>query len=212
MDVDFDRASITRKTGCERFRDGSEELGFDLLSFWQWSASDILSNATRGIVAEYLVARALDADPEGVRDEWAAYDLKTKDGTKVEVKSAAYIQSWHQDKLSRISFIVPKTRAWDSSTNRLAAELVRQADVYVFALLAHQERKTVQPLDVSQWVFYVLPTLELDRRTRSQHSITMPTLCNMCRSVGYHDLRAAVAEAAKSQMELSANPAVSAGD
>jgi hypothetical protein len=66
-------------------------LDFDLLSFWQWSASDLLSNATRGTVAEYLVARALDADPEGIRDEWAAYDLKTKDGVKVEVKSAAYL-------------------------------------------------------------------------------------------------------------------------
>jgi hypothetical protein len=205
MNVDLDRTSITRKSGHERFMDGSKELDFDLLSFWQWSTSDLLSNATRGIVAEYLVARALDAGPEGVRDEWAAYDLRTKDGVKIEVKSAAYLQSWYQDKLSRVSFVVPKTRAWDPSTNRLAEKPARQADVYVFALLVHQDKQTVQPLDVSQWVFYVLPTSELDKRTRSQHSITMPTLCKLCeRSVGYHDLRSAVAEAAKK--ESSANP------
>lgn len=116
MNTGLDRTIATRKSGCERFIDGSQELDFDLLSFWQWSASDLLSNATRGILAEYLVARALDADPEGVRDEWAAYDLKTKDGVKIEVKSAAYLQSWHQEKLSRVSFVVPKTRAWDAAT------------------------------------------------------------------------------------------------
>lgn len=213
MKVDLDRPWISRKSGQERFIDGSKELDFDLLSFWQWSASDLLSNATRGIVAEYLVARALDADPEGVRDEWAAYDLRTKDGVKIEVKSAAYLQSWHQDegKLSRVSFVVPKTRAWDPLTNSLDEQPARQADVYVFALLAHQDKRTIQPLDVSQWIFYVLPTSLLDRRARSQHSITMPSLCKLCeRAVGYHDLKVAVAEAAERQKESSANPAVPA--
>ncbi len=205
----FDRKLAARKSGRERFKDGSRELGFDLLSFWQWSASDLLSNATRGIVAEYLVARALDADPAGVRDEWAAYDLRTREGVKVEVKSAAYLQSWYHEKLSQISFVVSKTRAWDPSTNRMAEKAARQADVYVFALLAHQDKQTVDPLDVSHWLFFVLPTSELDRRTRSQHSITLPTLRKLCDgSVAYHDLKAAVAEAAKRKRESSANSVV----
>lgn len=202
----FNRITPTRKSGSERFRDGADELDFDLLSFWQWSASDLLSNATRGIVAEYLVARALDADPDGVRDEWAAYDLRTKEGVKVEVKSAAYLQSWYHDKLSRISFVVPKTRAWDPSTNRMDERAARQADVYVFALLANQDKQTVDPLDVSQWLFYVLPTSELDGRSRSQHSITLPTLCKLCdRSVAYQDLKGAVREAAERQKGASAD-------
>jgi hypothetical protein len=205
MNVDLCRKLVSRKSGREKFRDGSKELDFDLLTFWQWSASDLLSNATRGVVAEYLVARALDADPNGIRDEWAAYDLTTKDGTKIEVKSAAYLQSWHQGKLSRISFVVPKTRAWDPLTNVLADQPARQADVYVFALLFHQDKQTVQPLDVSQWVFYVLPTSVLDGRTRSQHSITMASLCKLCEQpVGYQDLRGAVEEAAKRQKESAA--------
>jgi hypothetical protein len=213
MHVDLGRTSISRKSGRERFRDGSKDLDFDLLSFWQWSASDLLSNATRGIVAEYLVARALDADPNGVRDEWAAYDLTTKDGTKIEVKSSAYLQSWYQGKLSRISFVVPKTRAWDPLTNLLAEQPARKADVYIFALLAHQDKQTVQPLDVSQWIFYVLPTSVLDGRARSQHSITLATLCKLCeQSVGYQDLRGAVEEAAKRQKESAAGPAVAAED
>src|SRR5690349_5445525 len=119
--------NIIRRTGAEKFRAGTSDLGFDLLSFWQWSCSDLLSNTTRGVVAEFLVARALDVAADGVRHEWAAYDLETKEGVTVEVKSAAYLQRWRQDQLSRISFVVPKTRAWDPHTNRLSDEVARQA-------------------------------------------------------------------------------------
>ena len=211
MKSDLAQILATRKSGRERFRDGANELDFDLLSFWQWSTSNLLSNATRGIIAEYIVARALDADFEGVRDEWAAYDLSTKDGIKVEVKSSAFLQSWYQDRLSRVSFVVPRTRAWDPSTNAMNELAVRQADVYVFALLAHQDKQTVEPLDVSQWTFYVLPTSVLDGRTRSQHSITLSTLCKLCNhAVGYHELRAAVRDAANVQRE-AVNPAAATG-
>ena len=44
---------VTRKTGSEAFQLGSTALGFDLLSFWQWSASDLVSNALRGRLAEF---------------------------------------------------------------------------------------------------------------------------------------------------------------
>lgn len=33
-----------RKTGSERFHDAGNALTFDLLSFWQWSGSDLVSN------------------------------------------------------------------------------------------------------------------------------------------------------------------------
>lgn len=210
MMPNLDRVPAARRSGAEPFTDGAAEMPFDLLSFWRWSASDLLSNATRGILAEYLVARALGVGAESVRDEWAPYDLTTPDGVKVEVKSAAFLQSWHQERPSRISFVVPKTRAWDASTNRLAEEVARQAEVYVFALLTHQDKITINPMDISQWCFYVLPTIELDRRTRSQHSITLLTLGKLCEgAIGYHELSAAVAGAAKRQRE-SFNPAASA--
>lgn len=189
---------VTRRCGAEKFRTGAHELDFDLMSFWQWSCSDLLSNATRGIVAEFLVARALGIAADGVRHEWAAYDLETPEGVTVEVKSSAYLQRWHQDQPSRISFVVPKTRAWDPRTNRLSDESARQAQVYVFALLAHQDKATVDPLDLDQWIFYVLPTAVLNGRTRSQHSITLRTLHEISGGpVAYHNLRAAVVQTAE---------------
>jgi hypothetical protein len=106
----------------------------------------------------------------GIRNEWDAFDLKTSSGIRIEVKSAAYIQSWHQKKLSAVSFITRRTRAWDPDTDVQSLEAKRQADVYVFALLAHSDKAT------NQWHFYVLASAVLDARARSQHSITLKSL------------------------------------
>jgi len=190
--------NVKRCVGNEPFHDSGSPLGFGLLSFWQWASSDLVSNATRGILAEYLVAQALGI-ADGTREEWAAYDLETSDGTRIEVKSAAYIQSWLQRRLSQISFRVSKTLAWDRYSNRYGSEPKRHAGVYVFALLAHKEQQTVNPLDVSQWEFFVLPTVVLDARERSQHSITLPSLRRLAEPVSFHELPRAVAEAGKAQ-------------
>lgn len=80
----------------------------------------------------------------------------------------------------------------------------RQADVYVFAVLAHKKQATLDPLDVSQWKFYVVPTVELDNRTRSQHSITLNSLRALSgKPVTYNDLPHAVQDAADTQKQLS---------
>lgn len=173
------RLEPDRKSGAEPFHRWGSNLSFDLLDFWRWSVSDLVSNATRGRLAEYVVARALGISTRGVRDEWAAFDLETPEGIKVEVKSAAYVQSWHQTSLSKISFSVKKSRAWNPDTNRLSTVPERQADVYVFALLAHLEKGTIDPLDLDQWEFFVLPTEVLNERKRSQHSITLRSLERM---------------------------------
>lgn len=190
---------VMRCAGNEPFHDSGSPLGFDLLSHWQWASSDLVSNATRGILAEYLVAQALGVAADGVREEWAAYDLETPDGTRIEVKSAAYIQNWQQPRLSQISLRVSKTIRWDRYSNRYGSESKRHADVYVFALLAHKEQQTLNPIDVSQCEFFVLPTVVLDTRERSQHSITLPSLRRLAEPVSFRELPRAVAEAGKVQ-------------
>jgi len=164
------------KHGDEPLHATGKSIGVSLLDFWRWSASDLVSNATRGILAEFIVASALGTELKSVREEWGAFDLITPEGITVEVKSAAYIQSWDQKRYSTISFRVPKTHAWNPETNIQEKEPRRQAQVYVFALLAHKHKPTVDPLNVDQWRFYVLPTAALDARKRSQHSITLRSL------------------------------------
>jgi hypothetical protein len=135
-----------------------------------------------------------------MRKEWEAFDLETADGIKIEVKSAAYVQAWKQERRSRIHFGVAKRRAWSAVTNRLSEMASRHADVYVFAHLSHEDRATIDPLDLSQWKFYVLPTKTLESRERSQHSITLPSLRALAGSpVTYGALKDAVLAAATDQ-------------
>ena len=198
----LDRIETSRRPGTEQFLDGRNPVGFDVLSFWQWAYSDLVSNATRGVVAEYLVARALGA-ANGVREEWAAYDVLDPRGITVQVKSAAYVQSWRQDRLSSIIFGCGKTQAWDAATNELGIDRRRHAHVYVFALLAEKDQSKLNPLDVAQWQFYVVPTAVLDARRRSQHSITLPSLRELHTGpVTYWELGAAVGAAMEHHLSV----------
>lgn len=177
------------KTGQERLTFNAENLGFSLLDFWSWSVSDLLSNATRGRFAEFIVATATNIDIKQLRDEWGAFDLETSDGIKIEVKSAAYLQSWEQNRLSKISFSTKLAKPWDWEIDKRSSIAQRSADVYVFCLLYHDNKQTVDPLNLNHWEFYALATEELNNYTRSQHSITLKSLQGLTDAVGYdkHD-------------------------
>lgn len=79
------RVQATIKSGQEHLTHNDKQLSVTLLDFWRWSVSDILSNATRGRFAEFIVATATNIDVTLLRDEWSAYDLETSDGIKIEV-------------------------------------------------------------------------------------------------------------------------------
>jgi hypothetical protein len=206
MSGDFPCLVTQRKSGSEQFRYEGKDAGFDLLDFWQWSVSDLVSNATRGILAEYIVAKALGV-AKGIRNEWDAFDLRTASGIKVEVKSAAYVQSWYQKKLSLITFVVPPTRAFDPIKGIVDREPKRQADVYVFALLKHQEKPSIDPMNLDQWEFYALPVSVLNERKRSQYSITLKSLKAYCPApVQFADLAGTILRVGGSLKEADKTP------
>jgi hypothetical protein len=170
----FKRLEPKRKTGAEAFTDEGAALGFSVLDFWQWSSSNLVGNTLRGLVAEFLVARAVGVGGD-IRNQWDPYDVTTSSSLRIEVKSAAYLQSWAQRVESSISFDVRETLAWDADANAFAPESDRrrQADLYVFAVLAHREKATLNPLDVSQWEFYLLETAILNKHVKKQRRISL---------------------------------------
>lgn len=186
------RIIATSLTGAEPIHDGGRAIGPTVLDFWRWSVSDLLSNVTRSRLAEFLIANALGIDTAPPRDEWAAWDLTSPEGIKIEVKCSAYLQSWYQARHSSPSFSIKPSRAWDPNTNSYSATSQRQAHLYVFALLDHLDKATVDPLDVRQWVFFVVPTSSIDGYQRSQSSITLKSLTKISRPVRYQELRAQI--------------------
>jgi hypothetical protein len=176
---------VTLKTGNEPI----STAGKTLLDFWKWNGSDLASNTTRGRLAEFIVASVMNIDLSVPREEWSAWDLTSPEGIRIEVKSAAYLQSWTQQELSRIVFSIRPARTWNSSFGKFTEELQRTADVYVFCLLRHHDKDTLNPLDLDQWEFYVLPTRELNSYTRSGSSITLKSLQKLCETILYSRLK-----------------------
>ncbi|MEQ1733687.1 MAG: hypothetical protein ABL940_08440 [Bacteroidia bacterium] len=182
----------TLKTGEEVLTYVDKKVAYNLLDFWKWSVSDLLSNATRGRFAEFIVGTAIGLDIKTLREEWDAYDLLINYGAKIEIKSAAYIQSWEQKEYSKISFSI-KLASHNLSTNNAIPK--RHADLYVFCLLKHKDQATIDPLKLEQWEFYILPTYELDNYKRSQSSITLNSLQKLTSAVTYNELSASINEA-----------------
>jgi len=178
------------KTGDEQLL-GTEKT---LMDFWRWIGSDLASNATRGLLAEFIVASALNIDLSIPRDEWGAWDLTSNEGMQIEVKSAAYLQTWEQRHYSRITFSIRPARPWDNASGKREEEPQRSADIYVFCLLKHQDKETLNPLDTEQWEFYVISTNELNSYTRNKTFISLASLQKLAQGIPYQELHKAVSE------------------
>lgn len=171
----LDVIKIDRKNGNEKFLNTKP---LSLRDYWSWAHSDVIGNAERGKLAEYLVAIAFDLH-EGIRTEWDSYDLLTKDGIKIEVKSSGYIQTWTQKKLSDIRFGIQPTQAWNPETGEYINFKERQSDVYIFCVHKHQDQATINPLDISQWDFYSISTEILNDKVLKQKTITLSSLIRL---------------------------------
>ena len=147
----------------------------DPADFWHWAYSDFLSNALRGVLAEYIVAQALGCTSRP-RTEWDAYDLRTGTGLKIEIKSAAYLQTWPQSRPSSIRFDIGLKRGWEAATDTVAGEAGRAADVYVFCVFTERDRAEADPLELSQWMFLVCRTSLLNEHFPAQKTVALSAL------------------------------------
>jgi hypothetical protein len=92
-----------------------------------------LSN--RGVLCEFIVAQALGLASNG-HDPWGTHDLVSATGTRIEVKSTAYLQSWDQTELSRPS--------WQNLTSRRVEPAVDGANALSLSPVATQRHRLPQ--------------------------------------------------------------------
>ncbi|MBD2423397.1 MAG: hypothetical protein VKM34_08660 [Cyanobacteriota bacterium] len=122
----------------------------DLDAFLRWQCGPLVAIANRTALAEWLVHRALGLDPGEHRREGA--DLELPGGPiTLAVRSAAYLQSAQQTAPTAISFPMEQ----------------RTATAYVFCLLAEQDPARVNPQDLAQWRFWLVPTRSLHAERQS---------------------------------------------
>ncbi len=168
--------------------------------FWAWAYSDILSNRNRSIFAEFLAGLALGIT-DNSRIEWDAIDLRYKT-FKIEVKSAAYLQSWEQKKVSNIRFDISKKKAWDAFTNEYSKDFTRFSDCFVFCLYTERDKNSANVLDTGKWDFYVVLTNDLESKFKDQKSIALSRIQKICEPVKFSNLKNRIDEVlAKSSTE-----------
>lgn len=177
--LEYPKIKATRCTGSEPIKAPNGKTIGMLSDYWSWAHSDLIANAERGVFAEYLVACALGIQKDDVRKEWDKYDLHYKNESVefgIEVKSSGYVQTWEQSKPSSLMFGIRPTLGWDSESNKSGNIPRRQADIYVFCVHKEQDQSKVNPLDIAQWDFYLLPTQILNGKLPEQKTISLSTL------------------------------------
>jgi len=137
--------------------------------FWSWAFSDLKENTTRGVLAEFLVAKALDLPMES-KAAWEPYDLDSVNGSRIEVKASGYLQAWATRKLSNINFSGLKAKSYDPKTGKYSSNKSYHADIYLFCKQSARGHDSYNILDLDQWEFYVTPREYLEQRNTNSIS------------------------------------------
>lgn len=176
----YKKLPVRKLTGSEVFTN-TEPKSFNILEFWQYGFSSLNSNVLRGALAEFLVENALKQNKDiDVRSPWGDYDVLYQD-KKIEVKCCSYIQDWDQNQFTIIKWSGLKaTELYYSDAVKKLSELNKtpeyKSDIYVLALLKHQEHATLDILDMDQWCFYVLTKDRLREISKDRGSVSLVLL------------------------------------
>jgi hypothetical protein len=186
------RAVVTPLKGTERVGPGSA------LEFWQWAMGDLQMNTARGLLVEWLVAKAL-GDPSPFRVEWGPYDVRAANGTKVEIKATGLLQGWAMKRHSTPEWTfsaVAANKVWSPEVgDDVQVDPQTRVHVWIFALHTATEQEHYAPLDVEPWEFRVMAHRRL--LATGQKSARLSTLDKKwgLKAVGYEQLADAVSEA-----------------
>ena len=184
-------------SGDEPFRGLGAAADMSLSDYWQWSASCLMDNTARGLLAEFLVGTALEGY---VRDqprvEWEPYDFVASIGGQeitIEVKSSSKVQTWKQKRHSALQFGIAPSVKWDPETGKYSNEASR-ADIYVFCVLSQTKvGDHAAALDMDNWKFRVARSSELP----DQRTVAWARLADAAGApCGFIDLRGRIEDAA----------------
>jgi len=144
---------------------GDDRGAATVKDFWSWAYSRLRADVTRGVLAEFIVARLIGSDLGVPASPDREFDLKTASGRTVEVKSSAYWQDWETRRPNAPSFSGLMGKEFTMGAG-FAEKAAYAADLFVFCVLgknaAEPPRALVNPLDLEQWQFHVLTRADLE--------------------------------------------------
>lgn len=132
--------------------------GFTLGDFWSWAFSDLLDHDVRAAFAQFVVCLGLDRTALP-RVSWTGGDLPYR-GRSLRVVHLGHVAAWDVD--------APAT-VWQGAEGERDPHWSRQRDAVVELggegaadcwIVSHDPRRdprALDPLDVAEWEFFVLP-------------------------------------------------------
>ena len=158
--------------GNEAFKQNGFELGFNVMDYWRFQFSNLIDNL--GYVAEFLIAQALCKDEPDNCNGWTVYDVGYR-GKRIEVKTTSYWQSWKASHIisEQRNFSIRKTYL-DYQNNK--SDKARQNDIYIFCLDTGRDEKSSNPMNLENWVFYVVPTKVINEIFGDQKVLSLKKL------------------------------------
>ena len=158
--------------GNEVFKQNGIELGFSVMDYWRFQFSNLVDNL--GYVAEFLIAQALSKDEPDNCNGWTVYDVGYR-GKRIEVKTTSYWQSWKASHIisEQRNFSIRKTYL-DYQNNK--SDKARQNDIYIFCLDTGRDEKSSNPMNLENWVFYVVPTKVINEIFGDQKVLSLKKL------------------------------------
>lgn len=166
-------------SGKEHFSYKGELLDLSVQELWKWYFSDLIDIKSK--VAEYLVTKALGFEEPYNTGYWSAHSIVYR-GRRLELRSASYMKSIHDEKPS-MEYI------------RHIDIRVKDCDVYIFSLLPGKTKEEADPFNLDNWMFYAIPAWYIWSECGCNSSITMSKVQRLVKRSDYVDLKADIDKA-----------------
>ena len=166
--------------GNELFSVGHHTINLTVNDFWRWSYSDLNDSICRSALAKFIVAASLEVPNLNHKLSGTLkrpYDLISKDGYRIEVKSDAYNESLDEEHPDCISFGIAPVEL-PGRIKETNASSTRNSDIFVFCVY-NAVAKDETPLNLDFWDFYILPTKVLNEKKPIQKTITFQSLMRL---------------------------------
>lgn len=189
-------------SGNERFTLNGVDLGLTVKDYWQFQFSNLIDNL--GFVAEFLVAKALAKDNPDNANGWTLFDAQYR-GKRIEVKSTSYWQSWKKSHAisEQRTFSIKKTHVEYQNSK---SEKERQNDIYIFCLDKGKTEESANPLNLENWIFYIVPTSIINKLFGDQKTLSLKKLTQIEKygiGVSYDKIKGTVDEIIQTQFDVT---------
>lgn len=170
-----------------KFIFNDKEMNFGIIDFWKQKYSNIYN--MQEVIAEFLVEKALGLDKSFNSDYWTLYDISYRN-YRIEIKETGYYHPWNENgkiSLQRTFGITMANSKYEEK--EIENKFERQNDIYVFCLNTGNTKETSNPMNINNWLFYIVPTSVINEQCGNNKTISLNRVKELAKEVQYDKIK-----------------------